>query len=167
MELGGGGGFAGKTCRGEEGRKCEVPPPSLWPPDLGLPGFQFRKSLSCAVLKGAGLRGRTPLCNFLWVFRTNLVFQHSQIRRKRSCSQSDGGKEASARISAGRLRDILPPKLSSFGLLFTVPDPKVKGMERFGHFLRGRWLEGRCNIRVYVPVCSCVHPSNPPPASPD
>ena len=26
----------------------------------------------------------------------------------------------------------------------------------FGHFLRGRSLKGRCNIRVYVPVCVCV-----------
>ena len=25
-----------------------------------------------------------------------------------------------------------------------------------GHFLRGRSLKGRCNIRVYVPVCVCV-----------
>ena len=25
-----------------------------------------------------------------------------------------------------------------------------------GHFLRGRSLKGRCNIRVYVPLCACV-----------
>ena len=36
------------------------------------------------------------------------------------------------------------------------------GGELFGHFLRGRSLKGRCNIRVYVPVCSCVCPSSPP-----
>ena len=27
---------------------------------------------------------------------------------------------------------------------------------KFGHFLRCRLLKGRCNIRVYVPVCVCV-----------
>ena len=26
----------------------------------------------------------------------------------------------------------------------------------FGHFLKGRWLKGRCNICVYVPLCVCV-----------
>ena len=41
---------------------------------------------------------------------------------------------------------------------------------RFGHFLKGRSLKGRCNIRVCVPVCVCVCscvcvcvcPSSPP-----
>ena len=34
----------------------------------------------------------------------------------------------------------------------------------FGHFLRGRLLKGRCNIRVYVPVRVpvCVPPLPPP-----
>ena len=32
----------------------------------------------------------------------------------------------------------------------------------FGHFLRGRSLKGRCNIRVYVPVCVCVSLRSPP-----
>ena len=32
-----------------------------------------------------------------------------------------------------------------------------------GHFLRGRSLKGRCNIRVYVPVRVPVCPSSPPP----
>ena len=34
----------------------------------------------------------------------------------------------------------------------------------FGHFFRGRSLKGRCNIRVYVPLCVflCVCPSCPP-----
>ena len=44
-------------------------------------------------------------------------------------------------------------------------------MIRIGHFLGGRSLKGRCNIRVYVPacvpvsvcVCVCVCPSPPPP----
>ena len=26
----------------------------------------------------------------------------------------------------------------------------------FGHFLRGRSLKGRCDIRMYVPLCACV-----------
>ena len=28
---------------------------------------------------------------------------------------------------------------------------------KFGHFLRGRSLKGRCNIRVYVPACVPVY----------
>ena len=34
----------------------------------------------------------------------------------------------------------------------------------FRHLLKGRSLKGRCNVRVYVPVCSCVCvcPSSPP-----
>ena len=37
---------------------------------------------------------------------------------------------------------------------------------RFRAFLRGRSLKGRCNIRVYIPLCVCVFscacPSSPP-----
>ena len=40
----------------------------------------------------------------------------------------------------------------------------IRKLSHFGHFLRGRSLKGRCNIRVYVPVCVpvCVCPSSPP-----
>ena len=48
------------------------------------------------------------------------------------------------------------------------PTPLNPTPATFGHVLRGRSLKGRCNIRVYVPVCVpvCVCPSSPPPHDP-
>ena len=47
--------------------------------------------------------------------------------------------------------------LSNHAIIFT---------EIIGHFLRGRLLKGRCNIRVYVLVCVPVCPSALPLTTP-
>ena len=40
------------------------------------------------------------------------------------------------------------------------------GSTKFGHFLKGRSLKGRCNICVYVPVCVPVCVPRLPPMTP-
>ena len=45
--------------------------------------------------------------------------------------------------------------LADLMVLAVLPTPNDSRQLR-RHFLKGRSLKGRCNIRVYVPVCVCV-----------
>ena len=49
------------------------------------------------------------------------------------------------------LRKLLP----ATGLVWALRAQSGVKRPKFGHFLKGRSLKGRCNIRVYVPVCVC------------
>ena len=54
--------------------------------------------------------------------------------------------------------------VSALGLL-----PEIPAGALISHFLKGRSLKGRCNIRMYVPLCVCVCvpvPPVPPPRTP-
>ena len=132
--------------------------------------FSFGKPRKKRIEKKQGLEGqgnseRIKVGNSNWSRKfLNSHYRKLRSRFSGSLAVPRPDRPGAIRILTGiKCNDFFeekqgPPQKSkdfSFGQTLNVLGKRGQ-QHTLGHFLKGRSLKGRCNIRVYVPVCVCV-----------